>query len=105
MPWSTHAPLTPLDPSTCQRAPTAHGSTKAQACPLTSRREYSSASTEPMPGGPALLAESGLGLSIVDAVVHAHGGQVTCQGSPNGTAFRVTLPLDSSASSELEQRA
>jgi two-component system OmpR family sensor kinase len=35
---------------------------------------------------------TGLGLSIVAAVVAAHGGQVTMQSSPGHTAFTVTLP-------------
>lgn len=46
---------------------------------------------------------SGLGLSIVDAVIRAHGGQVTCQSNPTGTTFRVTLPLpDSNADSNVQ---
>lgn len=37
---------------------------------------------------------SGLGLSIVDALVAAHGGTVTLRTAPGeGAAFRVTLPL------------
>ncbi|GAA2617863.1 HAMP domain-containing sensor histidine kinase [Dactylosporangium fulvum] len=40
------------------------------------------------------LGGSGLGLSIVAALVHAHGGQVTLRTAPGeGAAFRVTLPL------------
>ena len=36
---------------------------------------------------------SGLGLSIVDAVAHAHGGVATVQTAPGaGTTFRIALP-------------
>jgi two-component system OmpR family sensor kinase len=36
---------------------------------------------------------TGLGLSIVDAVVTAHGGTVTVRSAPGCTTFTVTLPL------------
>ncbi len=36
---------------------------------------------------------TGLGLSIVSAVVHAHAGQVTVTSHPGQTQFQVTLPL------------
>ncbi|WP_250446079.1 HAMP domain-containing sensor histidine kinase [Actinotalea sp. C106] len=35
---------------------------------------------------------TGLGLAIVDAVVQAHGGQITVDGAAGGTTFLVTLP-------------
>ena len=35
---------------------------------------------------------SGLGLSIVHAIVTAHGGTVSVTGPTPGTTFRVTLP-------------
>jgi two-component system OmpR family sensor kinase len=36
----------------------------------------------------------GLGLSIVEAIVHAHGGKVAArQNDPQGAVFRVELPL------------
>lgn len=35
---------------------------------------------------------TGLGLSIVAAVVAAHGGQVTMDSRPGQTSFTVTLP-------------
>jgi two-component system OmpR family sensor kinase len=42
------------------------------------------------------LGGSGLGLSIVSALVAAHGGKVTLRTAPGeGAAFRVTLPLAS----------
>jgi two-component system, OmpR family, sensor kinase len=47
---------------------------------------------------------SGLGLSIVDAVVRAHGGQVTCESSASGTTFRVSLPVASPAGSVSDPR-
>ncbi|MFF5230995.1 sensor histidine kinase [Dactylosporangium sp. NPDC000521] len=43
------------------------------------------------------LGGSGLGLSIVSALVTAHGGKVTLRTAPGeGAAFRVTLPLSTS---------
>jgi signal transduction histidine kinase len=37
----------------------------------------------------------GLGLSIVDSIVHAHGGKVSVQSQPGeGSAFTVSLPLN-----------
>jgi two-component system OmpR family sensor kinase len=36
---------------------------------------------------------AGLGLSIVAAIVHAHGGEVALESLPGaGTTFRITLP-------------
>lgn len=36
---------------------------------------------------------SGLGLSVVRAIIHAHGGQVRCENAPGrGACFTVTLP-------------
>ena len=37
---------------------------------------------------------SGLGLSIVESIVAAHGGEVSAAGRPgDGCTFRITLPL------------
>jgi len=35
---------------------------------------------------------TGLGLSIVDAVAHAHGGRVELDSRPGSTTFSVLLP-------------
>lgn len=44
-------------------------------------------------------AGSGLGLSLVQAIVHSHRGQIVVTSTPNrGTTFTVTLPAASSAS-------
>lgn len=47
----------------------------------------------PMPGRDASLSV-GLGLSICEGVVEAHGGQIWAENLPNGVAFTFTLPLD-----------
>lgn len=42
---------------------------------------------------------TGLGLTLVEAIVHAHGGHITVTSTPNlGTTFTVTLPAAPSAS-------
>ncbi len=41
---------------------------------------------------------AGLGLSIVAAIVHAHGGQVEVTSAPGRTEFTVRLPGDGSIS-------
>ena len=42
---------------------------------------------------------TGLGLTLVEAIVHAHGGQISVTSAPNvGTIFTVTLPCASLAS-------
>lgn len=38
---------------------------------------------------------SGLGLSVVQAIAHAHGGQVSYRNSPEGSTFTMTWPDDS----------
>jgi two-component system OmpR family sensor kinase len=40
---------------------------------------------------------SGLGLSIVDATVRAHGGSATLTSGPEGTTVRVEIPIESPA--------
>ena len=43
----------------------------------------------------------GLGLSIVSAIVSAHGGEVTVRSTPGeGATFTVTLPLEGAAPQE-----
>jgi two-component system OmpR family sensor kinase len=39
-----------------------------------------------------------LGLAIVQAVVQAHGGEVTVRSVPGDTVFTVTLPLEATGS-------
>ena len=40
---------------------------------------------------------SGLGLDVVQHIVHQHGGEIKVESNPGRTSFRVTLPLVSSA--------
>lgn len=37
---------------------------------------------------------AGMGLAICDKIVQQHGGEIECETSPNGTSFRILLPLD-----------
>src|SRR5262249_27710960 len=41
---------------------------------------------------------SGLGLSIAHRIVHAHGGDLTVRSHPGETTFRLTLPVEQTAS-------
>ena len=45
------------------------------------------------PGAPAAEGTSGLGLSIVESIVEAHGGKVTVTSQPGRTQFALQLPL------------
>lgn len=38
----------------------------------------------------------GLGLPIVKRIVEGHGGHITCQSSPEGTVFEITLSMENS---------
>jgi two-component system OmpR family sensor kinase len=44
-------------------------------------------------GNPGSTHDSGLGLSIVEAIARAHHGSVSVRSSPDGTAFTLTVPL------------
>ena len=58
----------------------------------------SSASTGPTPAGRACTVGRGLGLSIVSAIVAAHGGTVSATSAPGrGTTFTVRLPPPAAA--------
>jgi two-component system, OmpR family, sensor kinase len=47
------------------------------------------------PAGARADANTGLGLAITKEIVHAHGGSVEAQSSPDeGTRFTITLPVD-----------
>jgi signal transduction histidine kinase/ABC-type multidrug transport system ATPase subunit len=42
-------------------------------------------------------AGAGLGLSIARGIVHAHGGTIALAPAPDGTAFRICLPVEATA--------
>ena len=44
-------------------------------------------------GNPGSAHDSGLGLSIVEAIARAHHGSVSVRSSPDGTEFTLTVPL------------
>lgn len=48
---------------------------------------------------------TGLGLSIVDAVAHAHGGRVSLSSKPGDTAFSVLLPAPAAELSRPDRQA
>jgi signal transduction histidine kinase len=53
-------------------------------------RFFRTTATRDVPG-------TGLGLTIVRAIVEAHGGTIECSSGSNGTTFTFTLPLALSA--------
>jgi signal transduction histidine kinase len=58
-------------------------------------RFFRSSATRDVPG-------TGLGLTIVRAIVESHGGSVMCRSTPGeGTTFTVMLPLRATAPAEL----
>lgn len=62
----------------------------ADALPHLFSRTYTVSSSRT----PNSATGSGLGLSIVKAIVERHGGDVTCQSQPGkGTVFQITLPV------------
>jgi len=58
-----------------------------------SRTIPSSGEQGSQPEAPPAQASTGLGLSIVDAIVRAHGGSVTITSSPGDTKVSVQLPV------------
>ena len=69
--------------------------TPARACPTRRRSASSSASTGPTRPGPATSGGSGLGLSIVAAIVTAHGGTVSATSAPGeGLVVTVLIPIE-----------
>ncbi|MDT0197149.1 HAMP domain-containing sensor histidine kinase [Arthrobacter sp. AB6] len=57
------------------------------------RADAARAGTASTPGAPAAEGTSGLGLSIVESIVEAHGGRVTVTSQPGRTQFALQLPL------------
>lgn len=57
------------------------------------RADAARAGTATTPGAPAAEGTSGLGLSIVESIVEAHGGRVTVTSQPGRTQFALQLPL------------
>ncbi len=47
--------------------------------------------------------ESGLGLAIVEAIVHAHGGTITATSEPGSTAFTVRIPRATDTSDDVRR--
>lgn len=56
------------------------------------RADAARAGTAPASGSAASEGTSGLGLSIVQSIVEAHGGTVTVQSGPGQTVFKLRLP-------------
>ena len=46
---------------------------------------------------------TGLGLAVVESIVHAHGGTVSCESAPDqGSVFTLTMPHISEAGATLD---
>ncbi|MXN80187.1 two-component sensor histidine kinase, partial [Burkholderia sp. 4701] len=48
---------------------------------------------------------SGLGLAVVAAIAHAHGGQALCIPSGSGTCFELRWPADLAPTPHADRRA
>ena len=57
------------------------------------RADAARAGTANVAGAPGAEGTSGLGLSIVESIVEAHGGRVTVTSQPGRTQFTLQLPL------------
>ncbi|WP_426228072.1 HAMP domain-containing sensor histidine kinase [Pseudarthrobacter sp. DSP2-3-2b1] len=64
-----------------------------QAFSRFARADAARAGTAPASGSAASEGTSGLGLSIVQSIVEAHGGTVTVDSGPGKTVFKLRLPF------------